>query len=241
VRLPPAASPPHEVRVVSAGRSGASRRTAIVVAWHLGVAAAAAVAELDAPVIAGVMAGSWVLVALIEWSASRAERSRNEIPRFEPVPPPEPLPADPSWFVPPVEHTLLEPAADSPTAVVARLPPASHDLDAAKRLATKVAQPLVVIARNEDDPGSLPRLAQQFLDHVIVGLGPIGAAAHLPEVDDVTDQIIGVGVGVLQKIEERRSLGRPCSQMQVGNEDCPIAQFFFCLVHVSPQLGSFDR
>ena len=44
-----------------------------------------------------------------------------------PVAPPEPLPADPSWFVPPVEQTLVEPAADSPTAVT-KLPPA--DLDA---------------------------------------------------------------------------------------------------------------
>ena len=79
--------------------------------------------------IAGVMAGAWVLVALIEWAASRAERRRNAVPAFGPSPPPEPLPADPSWFVPPVEHTLLEPAADSPTAVT-KLPPAQQDLDA---------------------------------------------------------------------------------------------------------------
>jgi hypothetical protein len=38
------------------------------------------------------------------------------------------VPADPSWFVPPVEHTLVEPAADSPTAVT-RLPPAPAELD----------------------------------------------------------------------------------------------------------------
>ena len=92
-------------------------RLLLEVLFLAGVAAAAAVAELDAPVIAGVMAGSWVLVALIEWAASRAERRRDAIPHFEPLAPPEPLPADPSWFVPPVEHTLLEPAADSPTAV----------------------------------------------------------------------------------------------------------------------------
>lgn len=104
-------------------------RVLLEVLFLAGVAAAAAVAELDAPVIAGVMAGSWVLVALIEWSASRAERARNAIPHFEPVAPPEPLPADPSWFTPPVEHTLVEPAADSPTAVT-KLPPAPQDLDA---------------------------------------------------------------------------------------------------------------
>ena len=103
-------------------------RVLLEVLFLAGTATAAALAELDAPVIAGVMAGAWALVALIEWSASRAERSRNAIPRFEPVAPPEPLPADPSWFVPPVEHTLLEPAADSPTAIT-KLPPAQPDLD----------------------------------------------------------------------------------------------------------------
>ena len=39
-----------------------------------------------------------------------------------------PLPADPSWFVAPVEQTLLETPADSPTAVT-KLPPPT-DLDA---------------------------------------------------------------------------------------------------------------
>jgi hypothetical protein len=93
------------------------------------VAAAAAVAELDAPAIAAVMAGSWLLVALIEWAAARAELRSQEIPTFAPRAPAEPLPADPSWFVAPVEHTLVEPAGDSPTAVT-RLPPPPDDLDA---------------------------------------------------------------------------------------------------------------
>jgi hypothetical protein len=93
------------------------------------VAAAAAIAKLDAPVIAGVMAGAWLLVALIEWAAARAELRSQEVPGFAPRAPAEPLPADPSWFVAPVEHTLVEPAPDSPTAVT-RLPPPPDDLDA---------------------------------------------------------------------------------------------------------------
>ena len=105
-------------------------RVLLEVLFLAGVAAAAAFAELDAPVIAGVMAVAWAMVALIEWAASHAEHRRNAAPQFEPSVPPELLPADPSWFVPPVEHTLLEPAADSPTAVVARLPPAAPELEA---------------------------------------------------------------------------------------------------------------
>ena len=41
-------------------------------------ATVAAVAELDPVAIAGVMVGAWVIVALIEWAASRADR-RPEI------------------------------------------------------------------------------------------------------------------------------------------------------------------
>ena len=93
------------------------------------VAAAVAVAKLDALVIAAVMAVAWALVALIEWAGSRADRKREAIPTFTPARPVEARVADPSWFVPPVEHTLLEPASDAQT-TVAKLPSAPQDLEA---------------------------------------------------------------------------------------------------------------
>jgi hypothetical protein len=87
-------------------------------------AAAAGIADLDAVAIAGVMVGAWVLVALIEWAGSRADRRRDELLSMPP-PAPAPAPADPSWYVPPVEQTLLDNAGstDSATAVT-RLPAA---------------------------------------------------------------------------------------------------------------------
>ncbi len=86
------------------------------------VGAGAAIAELDAVAIAGVMIGAGVLVALLEWAASRAERE-PVIPVYAAAAPEAPR-ADPAWFAPPVEHTLLDsPAGDSVTAVT-RLPPA---------------------------------------------------------------------------------------------------------------------
>jgi hypothetical protein len=77
-------------------------------------ATAAAIADLDAVALAGVMVGAWVLVALIEWAASRADRRRDQLLS---IPPPAPMAAaaaaaDPSWYVPPVEHTLLQGAGD---------------------------------------------------------------------------------------------------------------------------------
>ncbi len=128
--VPPAA--PSYAWVTSVGAPVRRRRTVprlfLEVVFLIGVAAAATIAELDAPTIAGVMAGSWVLVALIEWAGSRADRRRDLAPPIEQIAPVEPLPADPSWFVPPVEHTLVEPSADSPTAVT-RLPPPPSDID----------------------------------------------------------------------------------------------------------------
>ena len=127
---PPTA--PSYAWVTSIGAPVRRRRTVprlfLEVLFLIGVAVAATIAELDAATIAGVMAGSWALVALIEWAGSRADRRRDVAPPIEQIAPAEPLPADPSWFVPPVEHTLVEPSADSPTAVT-RLPPPPSDID----------------------------------------------------------------------------------------------------------------
>ena len=89
-------------------------------------AAAAAIADLDPLAIGGVMVGAWVLVALIEWAASRADR-RPEQPVYVAAPG-VPAAADPAWFSPPVEHTILE-SADGDTAVT-RLPPRLDDAEA---------------------------------------------------------------------------------------------------------------
>jgi hypothetical protein len=109
-------------------RRRAVPRLLLEVLFLAAAATAAAIAELDAAAIAAVMVGSWVLVALIEWAASRADRRRDEIPAIVPLLAADPPPADPAWFVPPVEHTLIETTTE--TTAVTRLPPAPDDLDA---------------------------------------------------------------------------------------------------------------
>ena len=93
-------------------------------------ATVAAVADLDAVAIAGVMVGAWILVALIEWAASRAERRpdpRSTRLRLRPRRPA----TDPAWFSPPVEQTLLDAGeADDTVTAVTRLPPADDEVEA---------------------------------------------------------------------------------------------------------------
>jgi len=90
----------------------------------LSCAVAAAVAKLDALVIAAVMAGAWVLVALVEWAASRADRYEEELLYAPPPVPSAPVApvSDPAWFSPPVEQTMLAVDEGGATAIT-RLPP----------------------------------------------------------------------------------------------------------------------
>ncbi len=85
------------------------------------VAVLCAVAGLDAPVIAGVMVAAWLLVAVAEWLASRAERQRQAFVYGVGAPIATSAPEDRSWFASNGDDTLLD--APSAERQPARLPP----------------------------------------------------------------------------------------------------------------------
>jgi len=86
----------------------------------VGVATLAAVAGLDAPVIAGVMIVAWLLVAVAEWAAARsATRERALV--YGPTNLHPGLPDDPSWFEVIGDDTALDVASSDRTTT--RLPP----------------------------------------------------------------------------------------------------------------------
>jgi hypothetical protein len=95
-------------------------------AFIVAVAVTVTVAELEPLVIVGVMAAAWAIVAVVELALALAE-PRVEIAQWTPAPPAPNAPADPSWFSPPVEHTLLdgERPPDADTAIT-RLPAAAE-------------------------------------------------------------------------------------------------------------------
>lgn len=108
-------------------------RLPLELAFLAGAAALAGFAHLRPLVIAGVMGGAWLIVVLAEWAGSRGDRLRHrlllEAPAFAPQPEADVVRADPTWFTPPVEHTLLSrPAAAASSAapeeqtMIAKLP-----------------------------------------------------------------------------------------------------------------------
>jgi hypothetical protein len=112
------------VSALSPPRPGATRipRLPFELAFLAGAAALAGYADLRPIEIAAVMAAAWIVVALAEWAGSRGDRLRAQIylaPVTAPEQPAQPLPADPSWFTPPVEHTLLGPRDEQATVVSA--------------------------------------------------------------------------------------------------------------------------
>src|SRR5258708_7268355 len=98
------------------------------------------------------------------------------------------------------------------------------DLDAAKRKVQEMPAELVMIAGNVDNARSLARLAEDFLDDVVVRLWPVPSATKLPAIDDVADQIKVFGLGVAKKIEQVARLTASRAQMQIGDPDRPEAK-----------------
>lgn len=84
-------------------------------------------ADLEPVGIAAVMAIAWVIVALTEWAASRGDRMRAQL-YHSPATSPESSAAaaapDPTWFTPPVEHTLLGAREQDQATAITKLPPA---------------------------------------------------------------------------------------------------------------------
>jgi hypothetical protein len=90
------------------------------IVFLVAVAVLAAVAGLDAPVIAGVMLVAWLLVAAGEWVASRAAIDERAL-LYSVTAPPSGLPDDPTWFAPNADDTALDVGSDD--RATTRLPP----------------------------------------------------------------------------------------------------------------------
>ncbi len=112
-------------------------RLPLELAFLAGAAVLAGVADLRPIEIAAVMAAAWLIVALAEWAGSRGDRLRAQVYLAPITVPQQPdateARADPTWFTPPVEHTLLTSA--EPSTAIVKLPPVDDPETTAERRA----------------------------------------------------------------------------------------------------------
>lgn len=103
-------------------------RLLLEIVFLIAIAAFAAIAGLDAPVIVAVMAGAWALVAAAEWAAAR-EAARREQALYASPFGGGILGEDPSWFGPPAERELSGAVTDAAPSrdTAAKLPPPPAD------------------------------------------------------------------------------------------------------------------
>jgi hypothetical protein len=91
------------------------------IVFLVAVAVLAAVAGLDAPVIAAVMVVAWLLVAIAEWAGARNAVRGHALVYGASAPPLPGVPDDPLWFDSGADEAAPDVAADDRPAT--RLPP----------------------------------------------------------------------------------------------------------------------
>jgi hypothetical protein len=93
------------------------------------------------------------------------------------------------------------------------------DVYSAEMGATVVAQEFIMVAGNVDDSCSFASLTQQFLYDVVMRLRPVPPGAQLPAVDDIANEVDGVGLVMTKKIKESSGLAPFGAEMHVGKKD----------------------
>jgi len=100
-----------------------------------------------------------------------------------------------------------------------------------KEVAVVLARKLIMVAGNVDNPRALAHFTQQLLHYIVVGLGPVPAFLQPPAIDNIPNQIQGVGVVAAQEVEQALCLTTRCSKVQVGNPDRTVAFDIDIVVH----------
>ncbi len=91
-------------------------------------------------------------------------------------------------------------------------------IDAAEMRAVIVPQELVVIAGHVDDLGALARLAQHLLHEVVVRLRPVPVGFQRPAIDDITDEVDGVGIMDAEEVQQPFGLRSACTEVDVRDK-----------------------
>ncbi len=89
----------------------------------------------------------------------------------------------------------------------------------AKQLAPIEPHRLIMVTGNIYDLSALLGFLQQQLYHLILCLWPVYLTLHGPKINNIPQQINGVGFGLLQKMQQIFSLTVFTAQMNIRQED----------------------
>src|SRR5258707_4343653 len=106
-----------------------------------------------------------------------------------------------------------------------------HHIDAAKMRAVIIPQDLVVIAGDVNDLGALARLAQHFLHEVVVRLRPVPVGLQRPAIDDIADEIDGIGIMAAEEVQQSVGLRAAGAEVDVGDKQSAKASFGTLFTH----------
>ena len=112
------------------------------------------------------------------------------------------------------------------------------DLDAAEMRSVIGPQEFVVVAGHVNDCRALARLAQHFLDEVVMRLRPVPARLQRPAIDDIADEIDRLGIVILEEIQQLAGLRAARTQMDVGDEQSPETAIWIAFIHRVAAHGS---
>src|SRR3569623_276647 len=93
------------------------------------------------------------------------------------------------------------------------------DRDVAEGHAGVIAQQVVVVAGYIDDAGTVLGFGEQGANDVVVFLRPIDAAAHMPEIDDVADQVKRFAFRGVQEVEKIIRPAHFAAEVYIGYPD----------------------
>ena len=125
-----------------------------------------------------------------------------------------------------LDHIIKQITMDNPKPVTidACMDGIIHYLNFTETQPQKLAGHFIMVTGDIDDLCSATRLAEQFLDNIIMLLRPIPALFQLPAINHVTDKIHGFTFGMLDEMENLACTGPVSAQMRIGNPDCPESE-----------------
>src|SRR5437762_2789634 len=84
-------------------------------------------------------------------------------------------------------------------------------------IAGKVSEKFVVVAGNVNDSRALARFAQKFLDDVVMLLRPIDSPSHLPEIDQIANDVERLEIVIAQEFQEGAGVAAARAKVHIGN------------------------